>query len=74
MSVRLQVCGGLAPQAAAMLGTARSSARYQSVKPPRTPLRRRIWEISASEVSWGRRPIEALLRREGCLVQQKPGY
>ena len=46
-------------------GSARSTHRYQSVRPPQVALRRRIRELAQSRVRYGYRRIHILLKREG---------
>jgi putative transposase len=56
------------------LGTSRSTVRYQSVRPPREALRRRIRELARVRVSFGYKQIHVLLRREGWPVNHKLVY
>ena len=52
-------------------GSARSSHRYESRKPPQDALRRRIRELAQSRVRYGYRRIHILLKREGVDVNKK---
>lgn len=56
------------------LPASRSSMRYQSRKPSREPLRRRLRELAAVRLSWGYRRLHILLRREGWRINRKLTY
>ena len=59
-------------QACRVVGTSRSTVRYQPrQRPDETLLRRRIRELADKHKSYGYRFITALLRREGFLVNKK---
>lgn len=53
------------------LGVSRSVARYQSVKPPDAPIRRRLHELAAFRPSYGVRRLHVLLRRDGFRINLK---
>jgi putative transposase len=52
-------------------GFARSTIRYQSVRPPQDELRARIRQLAGERPRWGYRRIHVLLRREGWVVNRK---
>ncbi len=52
-------------------GFARSTVRYQSVRPPQEELRGRIRELAGERPRWGYRRIHVLLQREGWVVNRK---
>ena len=52
-------------------GSARSTHRYQSIRPRQATLRRRIRELAESRVRYGYRRIHILLKREGIHVNKK---
>ena len=52
-------------------GFARSSHRYQTVRPPDTALRARLHELAARRRRWGYRQLWRLLRREGQRINRK---
>lgn len=49
----------------------RSVIRYESIRPKREPLRRRLRELAHVRVSYGYRRLHVLLRREGWAVNHK---
>ncbi len=53
------------------MGISRSTVRYESVRPPREPLRARLRELAAVRVSYGYRRLHILLCREGWPVNRK---
>ena len=61
-------------RACAVLGSARSSVRYRSVRPKQEALRRRIRDLAQVRVRYGYRRIHVLLRREGWPVNHKRVY
>ncbi len=61
-------------RACAVLGSARSSMRYRSVRPHQEALRSRIREIATVRVRYGYRRVHVLLRREGWPVNHKRVY
>lgn len=61
-------------RACALLGSARSSIRYRSVRPSQDALRSRIRELAQVRVRYGYRRIHVLLRREGWPVNHKRIY
>ncbi len=54
-----------------MLRLSRSSADYQSRRPPQAPLRARLRELAAQRISYGYRRLHVLLAREGWQVNHK---
>lgn len=56
------------------LGTALSSQRYRSRRPPQEGLRQRLRELALERVRWGYRRLHVLLRREGVEVNHKRVY
>jgi len=61
-------------RACSALGSSRSTVRYQSVRPPREALRRRIRELARVRVSFRYKQLHVLLRREGWAVNHKLVY
>jgi putative transposase len=61
-------------RACRVLGASRSSFRYQSQRPSRDALRRRLRELAAVRVSWGYKRLHVLLRREDWRVNHKLVY
>ena len=53
------------------IGVSRSTVGYESVRPPREPLRARLRELAATRVSYGYRRLHIMLRREGWAVNRK---
>jgi len=53
------------------MGFARSTARYQSMRPPQEELCGRIRQLAGERPRWGYRRIHVLLRREGWVVNRK---
>jgi putative transposase len=52
-------------RACTLIKQTRSTQYYQSVKDPKTALRRRMHEIAHTRVRYGYRRIHVLLKREG---------
>lgn len=61
-------------RACRVLGAARSTVRYRSVRPPQDALRRRIRELAGVRVRSGYRQLHVLLVREGWPVNHKRVY
>lgn len=53
---------------------ARSSLRYQSVRDPRSALRKRLRDLATSRVQFGYRRLHTLLRRDGWVLSKKLVY
>jgi len=52
----------------------RAMIRYQSVKPPRAPLRARLPELARERLSYGYQRLHVLLQREGWPINHKRVY
>ena len=61
-------------RACRVLGVARSTVRYRSVRRSDEILRRRLRELAGVRVSYGYRQLHTLLRREGWPVNAKRVY
>ena len=61
-------------RACRVLGVARSTVRYRSVRRSDDILRRRLRELAGVRVSYGYRQLHTLLRREGWPVNAKRVY
>lgn len=58
-------------RACRVFGVARSSIRYQSVRPTQAALRARLRELASVRVSFGYPRLHVLLRREGWPINHK---
>ena len=72
--MRLRHAGVSERRACGYLGTARSSQRYRSLRPPQEELRQRLREFAFERVRWGYRRLLVLLLREAWLVNHKRVY
>lgn len=69
---RVQAAEGVSERRAIRwTGFARSTVRYQSVRPPQEELCGRIRQLAGERPRWGYRRIHVLLRREGWVVNRK---
>ena len=61
-------------RACRLMGQARSTHYYRSVKDPQTALRQRMREIAQARVRYGYRRVHVLLKREGWRVSRNRVY